>query len=117
MEVTLDISDELASQINPIKGSLAKIITLGLREFNAKQLQEFNGLSDVLEFLTDLPSPEEILALKPSKQLQKEIECLLEKNKNEGLSSEEELHWQQYQYVEHLVRKAKINAQQRINQR
>ena len=107
----------MASQISPIKKSLSKIIALGLREFHAKQLHKFNGLSDVLEFLAGLPSPEEILVLKPSEQLQKEIEQLLVKNKNEGLSSEEELNWQQYQYVEHLVRKAKINAQQRINQR
>ena len=79
--------------------------------------QEFNGLTDVLEFLADLPTPEEILALKPSSQLQSEIEHLLEKNKNEELSTEEELNWQQYQYVEDLVRKTKINAQVKINQR
>ncbi len=117
MEITLNVSDELAAQINPIQKSLAQIITLGLRELNVKKLQEFNGLSDVLEFLADLPNPEKILALKPSTQLQNEITQLLEKNKTEGLTAEEELDWQQYQYVEHLVRKAKINAQARINQR
>ena len=117
MEITLNVSDELAAQINPVQKSLAQIITLGIRELNAKKLQEFNGLSDVLDFLADLPSPEKILALKPSSLLQSEIERLLEKNKNEGLSTEEELNWQQYQYVEHLVRKAKINAQVRINER
>lgn len=115
MEIILDVSEELAAQIKPIQKSLAQIITLGLRELNVKQLQGFNGLSDVLEFLADLPSPEDILALKPSAQLQSEIELLLEKNNNEGLNQEEEYYWQQYQYIEHLVRKAKINAQLRIN--
>jgi hypothetical protein len=53
----------LASQISPIKSNLFKIITLGLRKFNAKQRQEYSGLSDLLEFLADLPCPEKILAI------------------------------------------------------
>jgi len=35
---------------------------------------------------------------------------LLEKNQAAGLSADEQREWQQYQYVEHLVRLAKARA-------
>ena len=38
------------------------------------------------------------------------IEALLAKNRNGGLSEAEQLEWQQYQYLEHLVRIAKAQA-------
>jgi hypothetical protein len=42
--------------------------------------------------------------------LQQQIEGLLEKSKTVGLTAEEERLWQQYEYVEHLVRIAKAKA-------
>jgi hypothetical protein len=63
-----------------------------------------------LEFLAELPSPAQILALRPAPSLQQDIEALLERSRAAGLSEEEERQWQQYQYIEHLVRKAKIRA-------
>ncbi len=59
---------------------------------------------------TELPSPEEILALRPSDALQSRVQTLLEKNREEGLSPAEEQEWQQYEYLEHLVRMAKARA-------
>jgi hypothetical protein len=50
------------------------------------------------------------LALKPSSLLNQQIEGLLEKNRTVGLTAEEERLWQQYEYVEHLVRVAKAKA-------
>ena len=72
-------------------------------------------MAEVLEFLVTLPSPEEIIALRPSKTLQAEIDNLLEKNKTIGLTSQEEEKWEQYQYLEHLVRMAKGKAYLKLN--
>ena len=57
-----------------------------------------------LEFLARLPTPEEIIALRPSQTLQARISALLEKNRTEGLTLAEEQEWEQYQYLEHLER-------------
>jgi hypothetical protein len=57
-----------------------------------------------------LPTPEEILALRPGAALQERMDDLLEKNRGGGLSSEEQREWEQYRYVEHLVRLAKARA-------
>jgi hypothetical protein len=42
--------------------------------------------------------------------LQDRIAALLEKQRSGRLSADEERDWQQYQYVEHLVRIAKAKA-------
>ncbi len=39
---------------------------------------------------------------------------LLEKNRTNGLTPSEQREWQQYQYVEHLVRLAKANAVRKL---
>jgi hypothetical protein len=66
--------------------------------------------AEVLDFLATLPPPEEIIALRPSEALQVQISNLLEKNRTQGLTPDEEQNWEQYQYLEHLIRMAKAKA-------
>ena len=61
--------------------------------------------------------PEEVLGLRPATQLQDRIEELLAKNRAGGLSAEEQREWERYEYIEHLVRLAKVRAIQRQAQR
>jgi hypothetical protein len=110
MQVTFNIPDELAARLNVLESELPQILELGLREFNANAQEGFSGMAEVLEFLAQLPSPEEILALRPSEALQAQISALLDKNRTEGLTFTEEKVWEQYQYLEHLVRLAKAKA-------
>ncbi|MEC4893951.1 MAG: hypothetical protein SAL07_23905 [Oscillatoria sp. PMC 1051.18] len=110
MQIKVEVPDELAIRLSSLEDQFPQILELGLREWSADAQSGFSGLADVVEFLANLPTPEEILALKPSERLQKQIENLLEKNSKVGLSPEEERSWQQYEYVEHLVRVAKAKA-------
>ncbi|MBL7041062.1 MAG: hypothetical protein ISR77_20675 [Pirellulaceae bacterium] len=113
MKVTLTVPDNLASELqlqSMDAEELAQIFERALRRGNGAQPVEFEGLTDVLEALAELPTPEEVLALRPSQELQQRINALLEKNRTAGLSSEEEDWWEQYQYIEHLVRIAKAKA-------
>lgn len=110
MPVSVTLPDELARQLQPYEGDLAQILTLGLREWNARQEHGFTGLSSVLETLATLPAPEEVLALRPSPAVQSRIDELLEKNRTTGLSPEENREWDHFQFLEHLVRLAKARA-------
>jgi hypothetical protein len=110
MQISVEVPDDLAVRLSSLQDQLPQILELGLREWNADAQSGFAGLAQVLEFLANLPSPEEILALKPSPLLNQQIEGLLEKNRMIGLTAEEERLWQQYEYVEHLVRVAKAKA-------
>jgi hypothetical protein len=116
VEITVTIPDELARQLRPVEKELPHILELGIRAWNARGQSEFSGLNDVLETLASLPTPEEILALRPSGSLQARIEELLEKSRNGSLSADEQRAWEQYQYVEHLVRLAKARAALKVKQ-
>ncbi len=113
--ITLEVSDELAQRLRPFAERLPRILELGLRELNAATQSGFVGTAEVLEFLAGLPTPQEILALRPSEALQSRVSALLEKNRSEGLSHEEEEEWEHYQYLEHLVRIAKAKAYLKLN--
>jgi hypothetical protein len=110
MTITLHIPEELATRLRHVENQLPRILELGLRELNAAAQSGYEGAAEVMEVLAGLPAPEEILALRPSPDLQERINTLLEKNRNEGLSATEEQEWEQYQYLEHLVRIAKAKA-------
>ncbi len=116
MQITVDIPDELALRLNPLKDELPQILILGLREVEANPATGFSGLTQVLEFMASLPSPQEILALRLSEPLQAEIDTLLEKNRTEGLTAIEQRLWQQYEFIEHLVRIAKAQALLKLNE-
>jgi len=110
MEITINVPDELATRLRPVETQLLRILELGLRELNAVAQAGFKGAAEVLETLAGLPTPEEVLALRPSEALQTRLGALLEKNRHENLSPAEEQEWEQYQYLEHLVRVAKAKA-------
>jgi hypothetical protein len=112
MELTLPIPDELATRIRAVEDRLPEILELGLREWLSAPAR-YAGLNDLLETLARLPSPEEVLALRPTPTLQDHIEQLLDKNRNSGLSGDEQKEWARYEYIEHLIRLAKARAIQR----
>jgi hypothetical protein len=114
--ITLDIPDELEAQLRPLEGQLTRILEPGLREYHASRQLGFEGAAEVLELLAALPSPEEILALRPSGALQEWISDMLEKNRATGLTATEQEAWEQYQYLEHLVRFAKARAALKLHE-
>jgi hypothetical protein len=115
MLITLDLPQDLGMRLYPFKQQLPRLLELGLKELCLVRLKKptdanFQSLNDILEFLAKLPNANEILALRPSEALQNEMNELLEKQRAQGLTTDEEQQWQQYEYIEHLVRTAKGNA-------
>ena len=68
MPMTVTIADDLARQLEPYEAQLSEILELGLRELASGQ--GFAGAAGILELLAQLPSPQEILELRPSPELQ-----------------------------------------------
>ncbi len=116
MQVTIELPENLAVNLQSHKEKLAQILELGWREFKASSSIGYKSVADVLEFFAGLPSPEEILALRPSAELQEKISELLEKNRRASLSETEEQTWASYEFVEHLVRIAKAKASAQIKE-
>ena len=114
MEMTLNIPEELAPRIRSLGPELPFVLELGLSEQSARRQSKFSGLSGVLEALALLPSPEEVMAFRPSPELETRIGELIAKKKEGAMSAEEEQEWERYAYVEHLVRIAKGQARKRL---
>lgn len=112
--ITLQLSDELIQRLRNHEGRLPEILERGLRDLNAETQAGFDGAAGVLEFLAGLPTPQEILELRPSDRLQHQVQELLEKSRTGTLSAQEELEWERYEFLEHLVRLAKARARQRL---
>lgn len=110
MQMTLDLPPALATVLEGETENLPRILELGVRAWQASDRPEFGGVAEVLEALAQLPGPEEVLALRPSAELQARIEALLAKNRDGGLTTAERREWQGYEYLEHLVRSAKAVA-------
>ena len=73
-----------------------------------------HSLIGVLEFLAALPTPEEIVHLRPSPRLAARVAELIEKSKAGEMTPQDEEDWERYEYLEHLVRMAKAAAQLRL---
>ena len=108
--ITLKVPDELAERLRSQQERLPEILELGLRELHRETQSGFEGAAEVLEFLAELPSPEEILNLRPSERLQGRVQELLGKSRAGKLTGQEEAEWERYQYLEHLMRMAKAKA-------
>ena len=112
--ITLQLPDELALRLRGHEDRLPEILELGLRNISANSQAGFEGANDVLEMLAQLPSPQEVMALSPSAQLSARVVELLAINRESGLNAIEQREWERYEYLEHLVRMAKSNANRRL---
>ena len=108
--ITVQLSDELAERLRSHSERLPEILELGLRELNAESQHGYAGAIEVLELLACLPAPEQVLRLRPSELLRRQLQVLLQKSRDGTLSANEEQQWERYEFLEHLVRIAKTNA-------
>jgi hypothetical protein len=115
MQITLDIPEELFAKLGGLNQNLPQILELGANELLSRPQTGFTGFAEVLDFLANLPTPEEILNLRPSSALQTQIDRLSEKYQAQDLTPSEEQLWQQYEYLEHVIRMAKAKAYSRLN--
>ena len=88
MQIIVNLPDELALRLQSYEQQLPEILELGLRARTADAQMGFASAIEVLECLARLPAPEEILALRPSDELQAQYRSLAgEKSHGEADSS------------------------------
>jgi len=110
VQLTMQVSDELAKQIQPIGSWLPTIIELSLIGF--KTLATATA-TEVIQFLSKAPSPQDVLNYHVSKQAQERLQRLLALNEAGMLSETEQLELDELQRIEHIVimLKAQVAAQ------
>ena len=68
---------------------------------------------EVAEFIATL-DPKRLLELKPSDTVQLRVEVLIDKKKEDNLTSEEQYELDRYMALEHLIALAKVRARMRL---
>jgi hypothetical protein len=70
--------------------------------------------TELIDFLASTPTSDEILAYKPSEELEERLGFLLEKNRRDRLSSEEQAELEEFLRFNHFVNMLKIRTQQKL---
>jgi hypothetical protein len=116
MQMTIEIPDELARQLEPERGRLADILRRGLKRSGLPE-EEVGGCAmaeEVLTFLARGPGPEEIVAFRPSETSVEQIRELLDKNRRGVLSPQEEAEMDYIGTLNNLFSLIKAHARQRL---
>ncbi|MEJ7708341.1 MAG: hypothetical protein WKF84_00390 [Pyrinomonadaceae bacterium] len=108
--ITLEVPDELAARLAPLRDQLPGLISQALELRSAEkaakgveQQMSHPVFVETLDFLASGPTPEQIMAFKASSAAQERLDDLLDKNREEGLTEDEEADLDVYEQVNDLM--------------
>jgi 16S rRNA C1402 (ribose-2'-O) methylase RsmI len=110
MQITIEVPDRLGEQLQQLGDRLPEIFDRALQELTATETTAYQDDHQIIELLASQPSPEVILAIRPTPTLQARMSELLEQNKSGTLTRSEEVELDRYLLLEHWVRLAKAHA-------
>ena len=113
IEITIEVPNDLGEQLQQYQDRLPELLERGLNELMAEELA-VGDENAIVELLASQPSPKQIIALRPSPELQSRASELLEKGKTQVLTRQEERELERYLMLEHLLRLAKAHAHRRL---
>ncbi|MBE2225553.1 MAG: hypothetical protein IAF02_28715 [Anaerolineae bacterium] len=111
VEFTIQVSNELASRLKPVEDQLEQVLELGLQELSPTQSLVY---TEVITFLASGPSPDQIVALRPSEAAQERLRDLLARNQAGRLSEAESAELDEYQNMNHLMTLLKAQAKRQL---
>lgn len=114
VEITIQVPNALGQQLQRFHERLPEILERGLRETLTERPGDLQDENTIMELLTSQPTPEQVLAIRPSPELQVRVSELLARNKEGELSRQEETELERHLTLEHLVRLAKAHAYKRL---
>ncbi|MGB3201798.1 MAG: hypothetical protein WBA99_12905 [Nodosilinea sp.] len=116
-QITIDIPDDLAQRLQQFQAQLPQMLELGLQEWQSQQRStNFLDEQDIILLLASQPTPEQILAIRPSSEFQARVSDLVAQSKAGTLSAKGEAELERYLTLEHLVRLAKTHALAQLQQ-
>ena len=79
-------------------------------------IERLSPHEEIYHFLVSQPTPEQIIAFRPSQGTQERIRYLLDANRNRTLTAEEEAELNEFSQVEHFMRMLKLHARQKLSE-
>ncbi|MCC6616588.1 MAG: hypothetical protein IT320_24155 [Anaerolineae bacterium] len=71
-------------------------------------------LDEILEFLAEGPSPQAIVAYKPSEILEQRLEYLLERNRQDLITHEEQAELEEFLRMNHFISMLQIRTRKKL---
>jgi hypothetical protein len=110
MQITIEVSDRLGEQLQQLGDRLPEALDRALQELTFTETTAYQDDSQIIKLLASQPTPEVVLAIRPSPILQERMSELLARNKSGTLTRSEEVELDRYMLLEHWVRLAKAHA-------
>jgi len=70
--------------------------------------------SEIIDFLASTPTPEDIIAFKPSDRLEQRLSDLLERNRQDALTAEGRAELAEFLRMNHFMNMLKIRAREKL---
>jgi hypothetical protein len=112
--ITIDVPEQLEAELQLLRDRIPEVLALGLRELRAAQTPPTDA-DTIIAVLANQPTPDQVLALHPSIELQSRASDLIARSKAGVLDAHEAAEIERYLLLEHLVRMAKAHALQRLS--
>ena len=110
VQITISVPDDLAQRLQVYQERLPELLERGLRDVLAERAGATHDEQAIITTLVSRPTPEQVLALRPSPALQQRASDLLARSKAGQLPREDERELDRLLLPEHLVRLAKARA-------
>ena len=108
--VNIPVPETMEKQVRRFRDRLPEALERGLRDLMAEQSGAFQDEATIIELLTSRPTPKQVLAIKPTLELQARASELLSRSQAGTLLPHEEAELERILTLEHLVRMAKAQA-------
>jgi hypothetical protein len=115
LEITISVPDALGQELEQFRDRLPEALERGLRELVAETLAGTQDESQIVGLLASQPTPEQVLAICPSPELQERVNELLAQSKRGALTAKAQAELERHLMLEHLVRLAKAHAYRQLH--
>jgi phage terminase Nu1 subunit (DNA packaging protein) len=116
MQITVEVPDDLGQQLQQFSDRIPELLERGLQELLYEHPGNFMDEQEIMALLASQPTPDQILAIRPSTEFQTHVSDLLAQSKAGTLAQKGEAELERYLTLEHLVRLAKAHAYGQIRQ-
>ena len=115
--ITLEVPDELAARLMPLRERLPELLSMTLELFPAELPLAMPtsetihpAFEEMIDFLAGGPTPEQIAGFKVSPATQARLEELLDKNREDGLTDDEAAELDVYEQINFVLLLLKARA-------
>jgi hypothetical protein len=111
VEITMQVTERLAQQLQPLYDWLPIILELSLVRFKTPAVQT---ASEIIDFLATSPSPEDVASYHVSERAQERLQRLLAMQQAGLASEEEQAELDEISQIEHIVVMLKVHAHEKL---